>query len=48
MQKRYAKPLTTRAAMLGESKGNSELCLNEPPQKGKTKMLTSTSCWLPG
>ena len=32
--------------MLGESKDNTELSINEPI-KGKTKMLTSTSCWLP-
>ena len=30
MQKKHSKPVTIRAAMLGESKGNSELCSNEP------------------
>ena len=28
--KKHTKPVTMRAAMLGESKDNSELCLNEP------------------
>ena len=46
MQKKI-KPVIIRAAMLEESKGNTELCLMNR-YKGKTKILTSTSCWLPG
>ena len=29
-KKKHTKPVTIRATMLGESKGNTELCLDKP------------------
>ena len=40
----HKKPVTIRAAMLGESKGNSKLYLRWITLKGKIKMLTRKSC----